>query len=204
MPSATATLPQQQTALVAQGPGKLAIQHDAPVPALAPDMAIVKTAAVAINPSDAKMLDFSCAVGAIHGYDFAGTIVALGEDASKAGRFAVGDRVAGMVFGMNKLKPNVGAFATYVGACVDILLKIPDKMPFPEAASLGVGVATAGMGLFKELSIPASLDDLRDGTVVEMELEGREFVLVAGGKNKRFFRLKSPLRQDLSYPLMLF
>lgn len=44
------SLPRRQTAIVAQGPGKLAIQHDAPVPSLAPDIAIVKTAAVAINP----------------------------------------------------------------------------------------------------------------------------------------------------------
>lgn len=62
------SLPKKQTAIVAQGPGKLAIQHDASVPALSPDMAIVKTAAVAINPVDAKMLDYSAAPGAIHGY----------------------------------------------------------------------------------------------------------------------------------------
>lgn len=58
-------LPKQQTAIVAQGPGKLAIQHDAVMPSLRPDMAIVKTVAVAINPSDAKMLDYSATAGAI-------------------------------------------------------------------------------------------------------------------------------------------
>lgn len=70
MPSAdpVSSLPRYQTAIVAQGPGRLAIQHDAPVPSLAPDMAMVKTEAVAINPVDAKMLDYSAAAGAIHGY----------------------------------------------------------------------------------------------------------------------------------------
>lgn len=105
MPSETPTisLSQHQTAIVAQGPGKIAIKHNAPMPALAPDMAIVKTAAVAINPVDATMLDYSAEPGVIHGYDFAGTIVALGAYALALGHLAVGDRVDGMVHGMNKL-----------------------------------------------------------------------------------------------------
>lgn len=185
MPSAcpTLSLPQRQTAVVAQGPGKLAIQHDVPMPALGPDMVIVKTAAVAINPADAKMLDYSAAVGAIHGYDFAGTVVALGADALAAGHLAVGDRVAGLVHGMNKLRPDVGAFAEYVGAYADLLLKIPDHMSFEEAASLGTGVATAALGLFHELRVPASLEQLSahmDDAPAAVN-EGRDFVLVAGG-----------------------
>jgi NADPH:quinone reductase-like Zn-dependent oxidoreductase len=159
MPSAypTLSLPRHQTAVVAQGPGQLAIQHNAPVPSLAPDMAIVKTAAVAINPADAKMLDYSAARGAIHGYDFAGTIVALGADSPR--HLAVGDRVAGLVHGMNKLQPDVGAFAEYVGAYADLLLKIPDGMSFEEAASFGTGLATAALSLFSEpcLSVKGKL-----------------------------------------------
>lgn len=179
------SLPQYQTAVVAQGPGQLAIQHNAPVPSLAPDMAIVKTAAVAINPADAKMLDYSAAPGAIHGYDFAGTIVALGKDALASGRLAVGDRVAGFVHGMNSLQPDVGAFAEYVGACADILLKLPDHVGFEEAATLGVGIGTAVLGLFGELRVPASLEQLREGGKKPVDdagekLEERAFVLVAG------------------------
>ncbi|OBT42043.1 hypothetical protein VE00_07449 [Pseudogymnoascus sp. WSF 3629] len=122
MPSETPSfsLPHHQTVIVARGPGKLAIQQNALMPVLAPDMAIVKTAAVAINPADPKMLDYSAAPGVIHGYDFAGTIVALGADALALGHLAVGDRVAGMVHGMNKLQPDVGAFAEYVGAWADL------------------------------------------------------------------------------------
>lgn len=152
-------------------------------------MAIVKTAAVAINPADAKMLDYSASPGAIHGYDFAGTIVALGKDALASGRLAVGDRVAGFVHGMNSLRPDVGAFAEYVGACADILLKLPDRMGFEEAATLGVGIGTAVLGLFGELRVPASLERLREGgekkkkeAVNEAgEEKERAFVLVAGG-----------------------
>ncbi|KAK8059060.1 GroES-like protein [Apiospora saccharicola] len=178
----TSTLPQTQTAIVATGPGQLDIKYDVPMPQLQPDMAMVKTAAVAINPADAKMLDYSAAAGAIIGYDYAGTVVALGEDAIKAGKLAIGDRVAGLVHGMNKLLPDVGAFSEYVGASADLLLKIPDHMSFEEGASFGTGVATASMSLFKELGVPASLDQLKAGEPAKDEdRAGREFVLVAGG-----------------------
>ncbi|KAM0815674.1 putative Enoyl reductase (ER) domain-containing protein [Seiridium cardinale] len=180
MPSADSvtSLPQYRTAIVAEGPGKLSIQHDKPMPVLAPSIAIVKVAAVAINPSDAKFLDYSPAPGAVHGTDFSGTIVALGDDAVVSGRFAVGDRVAGLVHGMNKLQPDVGSFSEYIGATVHTLLKIPDDMPFERAATLGLAVATASFGLFSELRVPATLDQLRSGGVNE---ESMDFVLVAGG-----------------------
>lgn len=174
MPSLIPTLPTHQTAIVARGPGQLAIQHDAPVPALAPDMAIVKTAAVAINPADAKMLDYSAAAGAIHGYDFAGTIVALGTNAPA--HLVVGDRVTGLVHGMNSLQPDVGAFAEYVGACADLLLKLPESIRFEDGASLGTGLATAALGLFRELAVPATVDQLGHTGSTKPD-----FVLVAGG-----------------------
>ncbi|PKY04099.1 GroES-like protein [Aspergillus campestris IBT 28561] len=176
------SLPQRQTAVVAQGPGKLAIRHDVPMPVLASDTVIVKTAAVAINPADAKMLDYSAAAGAIHGYDFAGTVVALGANALASGSFKVGDKVAGLVHGMNKLKPDTGAFAEYVGAYEDLLLKLPDHMSFEEGASLGTGVATATLGLFHELSVLTSLDELRNSTGnADGPSQESKFVLVAGG-----------------------
>jgi NADPH:quinone reductase-like Zn-dependent oxidoreductase len=43
------------------------------------------------------MLDFSAVPGAVPGYDFAGTVVALGKDALAEGKLQVGDRVAGLV-----------------------------------------------------------------------------------------------------------
>ncbi|KAK0728819.1 alcohol dehydrogenase [Lasiosphaeria miniovina] len=178
MPSADPilSLPKEQTAVVAQGPGRVTVRHDAPVPALAPDMAIVRTAAVAINPADAKMLDYSATPGAIHGDDFAGTVVALGEDVLKSGRLQVGDRVAGMVHGMNKLRPDVGAFAQYVGATADLLLKIPDNMSFEDAATLGLGVTTATMALWLDLRVPATLEQLAEarGLAGEGEKEKEE------------------------------
>lgn len=177
-------LPGQQMALVAQEAGIMTIKRDVPLPKLAPDMVLVKTAAVAINPADAKMLDFSPVPGSVQGHDFAGTVVALGEDTIASGRFSVGDRVAGMVYGMNKQQPLIGAFAEYAGACADVLLKIPDDMSFSEASGLGLGVATAAMGLFEELQMPASLANAggpTDSRDAKSAVQDAEFVLVAGG-----------------------
>ncbi|KAF3769435.1 GroES-like protein [Cryphonectria parasitica EP155] len=176
MPSAIPVVPTSQTAIVAEGAGKISIRHDAPVAALSPGTAMVRTAAVAINPVDAKMLDYSPVPGAIHGYDFAGTIVALGPDTPA--HLQIGDRVAGFVHGMNPSLPDVGAFAQYVAAPAELLLKLPVDMSFTDAASIGLGLFTAGLGLFRELEIPASLDPEKPGPTGP---HGAEFVLVAGG-----------------------
>ena len=92
MSSVTSTfaLPRRQNALVVAGPGQLSLHQDEPLAHVAPDMALVRTVAVAVNPVDAKMLDYSPAVGAIHGYDFAGVVVALGSDAPR--HLSIGDR----------------------------------------------------------------------------------------------------------------
>ncbi|KAI5918390.1 GroES-like protein [Camillea tinctor] len=172
------TLPPTRKAIVALSAGKLVFKTDECMPALRPDTVMVKVAAVTINPSDAKFLDYSPAPGAIHGTDYSGIIVALGENAIASGKLSVGDRVAGMVHGMNKLVPEVGAFAEYIIATIHTLLKIPDHMSFEEAATLGLAVGTATFGLFSQLRVPAMLEQLTSGGVDE---ENREFVLVAGG-----------------------
>ncbi|KAJ5088560.1 Polyketide synthase enoylreductase [Penicillium angulare] len=184
--ASTFAIPRHQNALVVAGPGQLSLRQDGPMPHVAPDMALVRTVAVAINPVDAKMLDYSPAIGAIHGYDFAGVIVALGSDAPH--HLSIGDRVAGAVHGNNSLEPRVGAFAQYVGAIAELLFKIPDTMTFEEASTLGIGFATAGLALFRELEIPVSVEDLIDRagpngpTVADSDVPPNAvWVLVSGG-----------------------
>lgn len=175
------SLPHTHTVVAAEARGKLRIVPNAPVPELDADMVLVKTAAVAINPHDSKTLEYSVVPGAVVGGDFSGTVVALGADALAAGRLAIGDRVAGTVLGMNKLRPDVGAFGEYVNAMADFLLKIPDSMSFEEAATLPMGVGTAMYALFREMGLPISLDQLHAGKSTNGVNEDREFVLVAGG-----------------------
>ncbi|KAI0859265.1 GroES-like protein [Xylaria cubensis] len=172
--------PKRRRAIICEDVGKLMIQNDRPMPVLEPDTAIVKVLAVALNPHDIKGLDYSAAPGAVHGGDFCGTIVALGEKAAAEGRFAVGDRVAGLVQGENKLAVEKGAFADYIEVTPHTMVKVPDSMSDEEAATLGVGIATSTFGLYKELKIPGGMQRLNK-VGGDLDEKDREFVLVAGG-----------------------
>ena len=174
MPLIHPAVPIKQKAIVGKAPGQLVIKEDVLVPTNLEDMLLVKTVAVAINPSDAKMVDYSCTVGATSGYDFSGTVVLVGSSPSLQSHFQVGDRVCGGVHGMNALEPENGAFAQYVRANPNLTLKIPDSMSFEDAATLGTGLSTTGLTLFKSLGIPDTPDK---------PAQKPYFVLVYGGSS---------------------
>ncbi|KAK4868280.1 hypothetical protein LT330_007002 [Penicillium expansum] len=157
MPSAEPSWPERQTAIIANATGDLVVSQDVQLPELEPDMLIVKTVAVAVNPCDMKMTGSMGIKGAISGGDCAGIVIAIGSEVPE-GRFAVGDRVCAAVHSMNPLLPRVGAFAQYVGATADFTLKIPDDMTFEEASTLGISTATIGYALFKSLNVPGHPD----------------------------------------------
>lgn len=54
---------------------------DIPRPKLAKNEVLIRFRAVALNPIDAKLVDFIAPPGGIAGYDFAGEIEEIGEDA---------------------------------------------------------------------------------------------------------------------------
>ncbi|KAI1772859.1 zinc-binding dehydrogenase family oxidoreductase [Hypoxylon cercidicola] len=149
-------LPSKQTAVVALGDGSLGVSHDVSVPTLEDDMILVKNAVVALNPIDTKMVGKLATPGAIAGMDFAGEVVAVGPKVRTAIPIKRGDRVCGVVPGMHSITPTVGAFAEYVGATDLVTMKIPDNMSLEEGASLGSGVGTVGLALFKSLDVPGS------------------------------------------------
>ncbi|KAF0318033.1 hypothetical protein GQ607_014730 [Colletotrichum asianum] len=118
---------------------------------------MVKTIAVSLNPVDWKHVYFvpgtdGCTIGS----DFAGIVRKVGSEVTT---FKVGDRVAGWVHGGNIGSREDGSFADYVVAKPGIMLKIPAGMGFMEAATLGVGISTVGLGLFQRLglSLPPNL-----------------------------------------------
>ncbi|CRG91814.1 NADP-dependent alcohol dehydrogenase 6 [Talaromyces islandicus] len=160
-------IPLTRTALVKVSPGQAAITTQ-PMPALQPGYVLVQTKAVALNPADWTDIDyvgppdgFNEAVsasqsryeGCVTGLDYAGIVVQVEPlldvtAASKSRVFQPGDRICGSSHGCNALHTEYGAFTDYIVVKANLQMHIPDHMSFEAAASLGVGVLSAGMGLF--------------------------------------------------------
>jgi len=153
----SAPLPSSQT-VIRQGPeGELRIEKNVPLPELRPDRILVKVAYVAINPCDWKMSERFPAPGAVDGCDFSGTVVALGSDITKTGRFHVGEKVCGGVHGSNPIDPTTGSFADYVSADAEFTFKVPGYMDLEQAAAVGgTGIGTMGLALSRCLKLPGS------------------------------------------------
>lgn len=50
--------------------------------------------------------------------------------------------------------PNSGAYAEYLTTPVHMVFRIPEEMEFEEAATIGMGVVTAGQALYQTLKLP--------------------------------------------------
>ncbi|KAL4971439.1 GroES-like protein [Aspergillus desertorum] len=157
----------KQQALVAAGMGRYMLQ-DVLVPSITPDTILCRVAAVALNPADWKMVDFSATPGAMVGNDFAGEVIEVGEQVT---RFQKGDRVFAMTFGLNPSRRQTGAFGSYVLATADLACKVPVGMSWEDAASLGLAIGTAGTALYQALSLP--MPDSRKTDALRLGLRGR-------------------------------
>lgn len=144
---------------------------DVEIPAiLVSGMMLCRVVAVALNPADAKISDFSPAPGSIAGLDFAGEVVRTGPGVR---RFRVGDRIFCPTWGQNPTDKASGCFSEYALATEDLSCKIPAWMSFEQAATLGVAVGTAGCSIACYLELP-----LPDTLMSGME---QCFILVSGG-----------------------
>ncbi|OJJ47401.1 hypothetical protein ASPZODRAFT_151884 [Penicilliopsis zonata CBS 506.65] len=142
-------------ALIVTGQGQVSL-CERPLPDLLEDYILVRTKAVALNPTDWKHVDFEDCQGAVVGCDYAGIVEAVGSRVRK--RWNKGDRVAGFVHGCNPLRPSGGAFAEYILAKGDIQFRVPGGMSFEAAATLGVGLTTVGQHLYQSLELPGPLE----------------------------------------------
>ncbi|KAK3309853.1 chaperonin 10-like protein [Chaetomium strumarium] len=170
-----AQAPRKQRALKVVRANELAVVDDADIPQVGPDEVLVRVVFVATNPVDAKSADFSPTPGATVGSDFAGDVVAVGAAVEK--QLRVGDRVCGLAFGNNPLRPDNGAFAEYVAAPGDLVFNIPPGMDLDQAATLPCGLATVGFALYRHLGLP-----LPDPPATESEAGAKpQYILIYGG-----------------------
>ncbi|KAM0320007.1 hypothetical protein ACHAO8_000600 [Botrytis cinerea] len=138
-------------AIVVQKPGE-AKAVEASIPILRDDYILVRTKAVALNPTDWKHIEWLTSNGARIGCDYAGIVEEVGSAVTKD--FKKGDRVCGFAHGGNEVNHDDGAFANIITVKGDNQIKIPDNLSFEEAATLGVGITTVGQGLYQSLQLP--------------------------------------------------
>lgn len=104
------TLPKTMKAVVREG--TKSVVKEIPIPKARENEFIIKTKAVAINPTDWKHVEFGMAPeGSVLGCDVAGDVVAVGNEVKDV---KIGDSLFTMVSGGNAGWPENGAFAEYV------------------------------------------------------------------------------------------
>lgn len=151
-------------AVIMQPNNTASLVTDRPTPSLRPTYLLVRTKAVALNPTDYKHVDKLNTPGHLLGVDFAGEVLEIGSDVHKA--WNVGDRICGFVHGGNSLEKEDGAFAEVIVAKGDIALKMPEGMSFEEAATLGAGVLTCGQGLYQKMGLSWPNEGTGNGEVI--------------------------------------
>ena len=115
---------------------------------------MVRARAVAVNPIDG-LPGFARRVvlpwlryPAVLGTDVAGDVVEVG---SAVTRFQIGDRVLGHAAGVERSHNRAaeGAFQTHVVLLEHMSARLPDALPYSEAAVLPLAFSTAAAGLFE-------------------------------------------------------
>ncbi|USP81331.1 hypothetical protein yc1106_08605 [Curvularia clavata] len=162
---------------------------DIPRPKPAKHEVLVRIRAIALNPIDAKFVDFIAPPGGIAGCDFAGEIEEIGEDAQGAWR--IKDRVAGFVQG--GIDKGRGSFAEYIKIEGDLVWKVPDGVSYEEASTFGIPAATAMQALYLHLDVPWP-----DTTVVEETLPAAPIFIYAGSSSVGLFTIQLAKKAGLT------
>ncbi|KAM0332483.1 hypothetical protein ACHAQA_002764 [Verticillium albo-atrum] len=118
------------------------------------DELLVRSRAIAVNPIDWKRQAWGFmtpTIPAVLGADVAGEVIAVGTSVTG---IKSGDRVLAMAHGLLSGNNDHGAFQEYVLVKAVTAAKLPQSIPFAEAASLPSAVATATMILADVLGLP--------------------------------------------------
>ncbi|KFA71230.1 hypothetical protein S40288_03867 [Stachybotrys chartarum IBT 40288] len=117
---------------------------------------LVRVRAVALNPTDHKMIANFTSPGNGTGCDFCGTVEATGDGINPMSRISPGARVCGPMFPYSSVKPpildnqhsSVGAFSEWIVVEASLLLEIPPHWTELQGAALGgVGWSTVALAM---------------------------------------------------------
>ncbi|KAI1372087.1 zinc-binding dehydrogenase [Hypoxylon crocopeplum] len=151
-------LPSSQRAVKQGDDGRLCLVEDAAIPPLPPGFVLVKTYAVALNPSDYKIAHNFPIPGSYIGTDFSGAVVQVADDVDPD-TVKLGAMVCGASFGFSPVHRSAnGAFAEFVRVRASSLLFVPPHSLSPdkstntisllEAATLGTAISTCILALW--------------------------------------------------------
>ncbi|ORY02747.1 putative zinc binding dehydrogenase [Clohesyomyces aquaticus] len=138
-----------QTGAIFSGPGlPLTVSESVIIPELPTSHhVLVRVLAVALNPTDHKMVTHFPVSGNQVGCDFCGIVEKTSQSSTSS--FPVGTRVCGGTFPYSQTESQSGAFAQWISVDSRLILKVPDSMDdFQGAALGGVGWGTAGLAFY--------------------------------------------------------
>lgn len=128
-----------------RGPNGIHLDSATPIPALRPGYLLVRVLSIALNPSDYKRCAiFDGDVPHTIGCDAAGLVVSCGEGVDQV--YKLGDRVAGLCYGIKPGDPTSGAFGQYALLKDTLSMRVPQHVSDAEAAAIPVGVNFSGQG----------------------------------------------------------
>ncbi|KAI9733687.1 MAG: hypothetical protein M1834_003290 [Cirrosporium novae-zelandiae] len=178
-PPTSPPLPTTQKAVLYHSPHKIRLTHTHLLPTLHPTYLLIHTHSIALNPADHKHLNPTSHPGSLIGFDYSGTVFAVGSEVTKD--WKRGDRICGFTHGNDRLEKGNGAFAEWIVVKGDVGIRVPGAWGWEEACTVGVGCGVVGLGL-RDLGLPLPVEGEGDGGG-EGEEDGGEkrFVLVYGG-----------------------
>ena len=139
------TTTQSMQAVKVRAPGEISHDEAASLPKVRPGYLLVKVFSVALNPTDWKgAAIFKGEEAHTVGCDVAGRVAECSGELSE--RFKIGDRVAGLCYGLKAHDPTSGAYGQYALLKGAISLHVPDHVSDLEAATIPVGINTVGQG----------------------------------------------------------
>ncbi|KAJ5510957.1 hypothetical protein LT330_006332 [Penicillium expansum] len=169
--------------------GQCARVRDLPTPQIADSEILVRVQYVALNPIDFKYIDFLAPNKSVIGCDYSGEVAEVGK--AMAGRWKVGDKVAGFVHGGQY--PDIGSFAEYLKVDGELAWKLPDEISHSEAATYGVPAATAVLALSY---LDISWEDISTGLKANSS-EKTPILVYSGGSNVGLFAIQLAKRAGL-------
>ncbi|CAG8952523.1 hypothetical protein HYFRA_00009627 [Hymenoscyphus fraxineus] len=137
-----------------------------PIPTPGPHEILVVNHAIAANPVDWKIQDYSIFVESypnVLGSDVCGVVVEVGADVT---HFKKGDRVTGFAAVIYNSLIDHGAWQNYTILRDIATSKIPDFMSFEEGSVFPMAFATACIAMFVNLKIPKPPTPVGDKTSI--------------------------------------